>query len=793
MFIVRATMLKSKWIKIFSILFVPLQLCTLPLTASECSEDWPMFHQNLNRTGSSTSVTVANLTAPLWNYSTGGSIYSSPAIVDNRVYVGSKDGYLYCLNASTGQKIWRHPTGSEVNSSPTISGGRAYFGSDDGWFYCLDAETGDPYWIKWIGWNQLWATRSNPIVEEEYVYVGSGDHDIYCFNTSSGSVIWRYVTTRPVMSSPALSNGALYLAVGDFYVYALNASTGNELWHTPTGTDMSSPCVHGNYLYIGSYQGDVLCIDTKTGTISWRYQTGNTVLSSPAYAYGHVYVGSQDNSIYCLDASTGELIWQKRTGYWVCSSPAIADGNLYVGSQDYGIYCLNASTGEVKWRYETGNIVDSSPAISNGTLYIGSHDNCIYSFSLGAQINEALSATPESFVWSTLVFNIVFCVIVASILFAVFRYIKSLYHKQKVIHKYGSEPKKAWFHRHIEAICLLVIIIFSLTLFLNLGDEYLWVADEQVYSQMAYHMFKTGDYLTPSTYGELGIWTGKPPLLMWLITISYQLFGVTNFATRFFIPFFSVLSLVFVFYLGKKLYNQTVGFLSAIVLGTFTTFYSFSRHAMIDIPLVCFIVASLYFFILGTEEKGNIKYSLLSGVCFGLAFLTKQTGALLIPLIIIVYLLLTRRKINFLLTKQFLLLLGTSFLIIKPWLIYMTARFGIDFWNCYFFYSAISRAVTPLEEHSESYLYYFNYLATNENLLWVVMLPFAVGLTVYFAFKHSKADILVISWISIVMLVFFFAQTKIYYYILPVYPAFALTIASMIYQIANRIKKKINF
>ena len=207
MFIVRATMLKSKWIKIFSILFVPLQLCALPLTASECSEDWPMFHQNLNRTGASTSFIAANLTALMWNYSTGGSVYSSPAIVDSHVYVGSRDGYIYCLNASTGQKIWRHPTGSEVNSSPTISGGRAYFGSDDGWFYCLDAETGDPYWIEWIGWNQLWATQSNPIVAEGYVYVGSGDHDIYCFNASDGSVVWRYVTSRPVMSSPALSNG----------------------------------------------------------------------------------------------------------------------------------------------------------------------------------------------------------------------------------------------------------------------------------------------------------------------------------------------------------------------------------------------------------------------------------------------------------------------------------------------------------------------------------------------------------------------------------------------------------
>jgi 4-amino-4-deoxy-L-arabinose transferase-like glycosyltransferase len=178
----------------------------------------------------------------------------------------------------------------------------------------------------------------------------------------------------------------------------------------------------------------------------------------------------------------------------------------------------------------------------------------------------------------------------------------------------------------------------------------------------------------------------------------------------------------------------------------------------------------------------------LSGLFFGLALMTKQIEALLIPLIIFTYLAAIKRSIRFLFTKRFTLFLGVALLVFSPWLIYMNFRFGYDFWNCYFVYSDFTRAVSPIEGHVGSYLYYFNYLATSENPLWVILLPFAAGLCAYnSAIKRLKGDTLILTWISLVLVVFTFAQTKIYYYILPAYPAFAIAISSFLYQLSKKI------
>jgi 4-amino-4-deoxy-L-arabinose transferase-like glycosyltransferase len=308
---------------------------------------------------------------------------------------------------------------------------------------------------------------------------------------------------------------------------------------------------------------------------------------------------------------------------------------------------------------------------------------------------------------------------------------------------------------------------------------------------MAYYMTKTGDYLNPHGFGVLAIWAGKPPLVMWLMALSYQVFGVTGFASRFFIPIFGALALLFLYFLGKKLYNRTVGFLSVLILGTFSTFYLFSTRAMTDVPLVCLILGSFYYFLLSKEKNASRWYAPLSGVLFGLAFLTKQTGALLIPAILVLYLVFSHRSFTPLFTKRFGLFFAAALLVVAPWLIYMTASYGFYFWDSYFLYSTFTRLTSPIEGHMHGYLYYFEYFASSEMLLWVVLLPFAVGLSVYFGFKRSKPDILLITWIAVVLAVFTLAQTKIFYYILPAYPAFALAIASMLYRIGHLTKNRL--
>jgi outer membrane protein assembly factor BamB len=779
-------MRKQKWMLIILISLILIQSYGMSVASAAITDDWTMFRHDLSHSGYTTSGNPANSAKPLWNYSTGAAVVSSPAVVNGYVFVGGKDYNIYCLNASNGKLVWNFTTGGEVDSSPAVYNGRAYVGSDDGWVYCIDIATGMPVWISMVGGQ----VQSSPAVADGCVYVGSGKQGVFCFNASDGALVWSFPTSYPVGSSPAISDGVVYVATDDFCVYALNASTGDELWNHHTGSVISSPSVYNGYVYVGSYDGYVCGLNASTGDLIWQYQTQDCVDSSPAVAHGYVYVGSEDNNVYCLNASNGVKIWQTPTGYWVRSSPIVLDGNVYVGSEDYSIYCLNASTGAIKWSYATGNIVDSSPAIVNGTLYVGSNDYRVYAFTLTDSASENVpSQSTNTLSWTMVAFDVIACATAATILFTILRFVHSNRQAKQNAQAINIPSQKAsWFSTHTDALCILAILAFSTIFFLNLGSGPLWAADEQTYSQWAYHMVKSGDYLTPYAFGGLAVWIGKPPLYMWLMSLAYQAFGVSNFVTRFWSPIFGALTLVLVFFLGKKLYNKYVGFASALVLGTFTTFYLFARHAMTDVSFVFFIVASFYFFVLSEKKEKTNRYVVLSGLFFGLALLTKQVEALLIPLIVFSYLVVTRRSIRFLFTRHFTFFWGIGVLVLSPWLVYMFLSFGSDFWHWFVVYCGVMRTVSPLEGHVGGYLFYFSYLADNE-MLWAILLPFAAGLCAFnVVVKRLKADALILAWMLIVLLVFTFAQTKLSWYILPALPAFAISISSLLYQLSKKIQ-----
>jgi outer membrane protein assembly factor BamB len=749
------------------------------------STDWPMFRHDLSHSGVTNSSTQANSAHLLWSYPTSASVLSSPAIVDGLVFFGCKDCYIYCVNASTGDLVWRFPTGHEVNSSPAVYDGKVYVGCDDGWVYCMNISSGMPVWIMWASGQ----VRSSPAVVDGKVFIGSGDHDLLCFNASNGATLWRYPTSLRVASSPAVSDGVVYAACDDFHIYALNASTGEKIWSQYTGSNLNSPCIYNGCIFIGAYDGWVTSVNTSTGVRLWTYQTQDTIGSSAAAAYGRVYIGSDDGSIYCLNATDGTKLWQTKTGYWVWSSPAVANGCVFVGSQDYQLHCLDAFTGAQKWAYETMCIIDSSPSLVNDTLYFGSFDYHLYALKLTDTALETGQAAAPMF-WSTVIFDVLFCAVWAIMLFVVVRYLYIQRKNKQTTHlPNGGTTLESWFSAHTNLIAALLILVFAAAFFLNLSNGPLWAADEKTYTQIAYNINKSGDYFKPWVNGEPAIWVGKPPLLMWLMSVSYQALGVSNFSARIWIPLFGALSLVAVFFLGKKLYNAKAGLISVVVLGTFATFYTFATRAMTDVPMVFFMLASMYFMLLSAEKTANaLKYAILSGVFFGLALMTKQLEALLIPAIMLVYLLFTG-QVRFVFSKRFAASLGVAAAIFVPYVVYMI-RISKDFWDCYFVYSNISRITDPLEGHGADYLFYFQYLLTNETV-WAVLLPFAVGLCVYnIAAKRSKADALLISWMIIVLALFTFAQTKLFWYILPAMPAFGLAIGNLLNQAANGIHSR---
>lgn len=767
------------------LVFVQLSSCVQAQPVAESSNEWEMFRLNPAHTAFTSMNQTLDGAELLWRFPTNRAVHSSPAVSGDLLFIGSRDHYVYCFNASSGLPVWAHKLGWEVWPSPAIDKHQVYVGADDGYVYALNITSGETVWRTSIGEAPV---RSSPTLVDGKIYIGSGAGGLYCLNASTGGVVWVASTWQQVWSTPAVSDGAVFFACDDYDVHAVNASTDQEIWRAHAGCMQSSPSVSGGKVYVGSVDGYVVCLNASDGGRVWQFQTDDQcqVESSPAVAYGYVYVGSHSGYLYCLNMETGSLVWKARTGYWIISSPAVYGGNVYVGSEDHCIYCFDAQTGVQKWRYETGSLIESSPTIVNGKLFVGSDDFNIYAFAL-TNSSTALPQDNNGLNWNTAVFNILATTIIAGSI-AVLGFF-SYKDRQKKVNQPGLS-RCSLLKGHIDFICVLSLLAFSSIFLLSLGNGGLWISDEQTYSQWAFHMTKTGDYLTPWCFGETNFWIAKPPLYMWLMALSYEMFGFSNFATRLVSPIFGALTLILVYFLGKKLFSWKVGFGASLILATFTTFFSFSRHAMTDIASVFFMTAGIYF-ILGNETgKRSNGYAALSGAFFGLALLTKQVQALLLPLIIIVYYF-ASRKGREIFSRRFLLFLSVGLLIFLPWLIYMLTQFGQIFSEWYFVYSGVVRAMNPLEGHSGDSLFYFNYLATKEGPIWVALLPFGIGLSAYYAAaKQSKPDILLLVWIFAVLGLFSFAQTKLYWYILPAFPAFSLTISNFIVKLAERFTKK---
>jgi outer membrane protein assembly factor BamB len=170
----------------------------------------------------------------VWNVTVGGAV-GSPAFSNGYVYLGSTDGNVYCLNASDGAKVWNYTTEYNSNgpshgyhwgntvSDPAVAYGKVYVGSSDFLVYCLDASSGNQIW----NYTTEAEVYSSPAVAGGCVLAGSYDGNVYCINATSGSEIWSYpagvfspVNAGGSAGSPAVAGGVIYV-VGNGVIYAL--------------------------------------------------------------------------------------------------------------------------------------------------------------------------------------------------------------------------------------------------------------------------------------------------------------------------------------------------------------------------------------------------------------------------------------------------------------------------------------------------------------------------------------------------------------------------------------------
>lgn len=356
-------------------------------------EVWPMFRHDPTHAGYSISLSPVTNT-PIWIKEIGPSIsddnlWSSPIVIDDFVYIASRNGSVYKLNASNGSVIppWPVKPGGEIRSSPALYNDMVFVGSLDGYLYALNASSGETIWIS----DKFGGIESSPVVSEGVVFVGSQDNYVHALYAINGSIKWVSEDTKgDVASSPAVVGDIVFVGSDGKNVSAMNKFNHELNWTNQTGSWVrSSPAVAYGRVFVGSDDGYIYALDMTNGNIKWKCKIGTLIRSSPAVADGIVFIGSDDGNLYALNATTnnpnGEKIWNKTissVGWLGWSSPAVAEGKVFIGTIEGKIYALSIKgNGFILWSYETGGAIDSSPAVFNDTLYIASKDGKLYAFS----------------------------------------------------------------------------------------------------------------------------------------------------------------------------------------------------------------------------------------------------------------------------------------------------------------------------------------------------------------------------------------------------------------------------
>ncbi|MFQ5778044.1 MAG: ArnT family glycosyltransferase [Terriglobia bacterium] len=313
-----------------------------------------------------------------------------------------------------------------------------------------------------------------------------------------------------------------------------------------------------------------------------------------------------------------------------------------------------------------------------------------------------------------------------------------------------------------------IVLFAAIVIFSQLAGNGLPNYDDCYYAQKAKEILQTGDWWTLHLDHQPRF--DNPPLFMWLLALSYQLFGVGDSAARFPSALLGVATIVLVYFFARRLFGPWAGFFSAFVLSTSLLFLRYARRAMVDVTLSFFVCAALFALVLALEKSR--RYFLLWGLCIGLGILTKSVLGLSPLAITVLYLLLTRRGklfLNgyFLLGSSMILLLGGS------WYFHQSLTHGQDFLDVHFRWLIFERAFQLEPQPWTAHLSYVKELATS---YWPWLPLFLLG-TVRLLRQGEKkvphASLLVL-WPLLILVTMSLLQTRVIWYVLPIFPAMAM-------------------
>jgi 4-amino-4-deoxy-L-arabinose transferase-like glycosyltransferase len=320
-------------------------------------------------------------------------------------------------------------------------------------------------------------------------------------------------------------------------------------------------------------------------------------------------------------------------------------------------------------------------------------------------------------------------------------------------------------------------------LFLWLGANSIWDANEAFYVETPRQMVLSGDYVNPSFNG-----TGrfnKPVFSYWVVAALYQAFGVSVAVERLGIAIGALGIVLAAFLIGRAIRSPGAGVLAALCVVTAPRFVFWSRRIFIDIYVTCFMALTLALFVLAERDPARRRlWLLLTYVAIGLGVLTKGPVALVLPAAVLFVWLAAERRLGDL--RRMLLVPGILIVaaIVAPWYVALYLQHGWEHIVSFFVGENIGRFTGAMVPEGRGIFFYVPVLLTDV-FPWapLVLVPLvAIGRAAWKGPRQGERATdavrrLLWWWIVVIVGAFSLSETKQDLYIFPVVPAVAALVA----------------
>lgn len=361
--------------------------------------DWPMWKHNSGRTANSPDALPNTLhlqwirqlppARQAWRDKSNRMLFFDasyePIVAGKLMFVGSMNtDRITAYSTETGAEKWRFYTGGPVRFAPVAHKGKLYVGSDDGFLYCLDARRGTLIWKRRGGPSKhrvlgnkrligMWPFRGAPVIHNDVLYCAAG--------------IWPFMGT---------------------FIYALEPNTGKVIWCNSGNGSRWITQQHGAPAFAGvAAQGYIAATDDILLIPSGRSVPGAFSTKSGAFLYNHAasrrfgkgsggYAVSVAGKTFACDRALYELETGK--GIRRAESGVMTAEALYtVGGDELGIMPLNVKPHGAAAKKERGRRSPKGARIPKevGHAYIKAGD-VIYCARNDGTISAVNIADPKS-------------------------------------------------------------------------------------------------------------------------------------------------------------------------------------------------------------------------------------------------------------------------------------------------------------------------------------------------------------------------------------------------------------